>query len=151
MAERTYVKGHTGILSVKDATTYKPLVCLTSTSVDRSVNTSEMVNYCTQGETITQIDSISRSVSFDAIIVDETDLGGGSGYNDLVAIMESKESHTFKIEGRDGDQYFTAIVTSLSDTFPGDGNATFSGTLTVHGEFSATEPGATGATGATGD
>jgi hypothetical protein len=41
MAERIYVKGHTGILSVKDASTYKPLVCLTSTSVDRSVNTSE--------------------------------------------------------------------------------------------------------------
>jgi hypothetical protein len=147
MAERIYVKGHTGILSVKDASTYKPLVCLTSTSVDRSVNTSEMVNYCTQGETITQIDSISRSVSFDAIIVDETDLGGGSGYNDLVAIMETKKSHTFKIEGRDGDQYFTAIITSLSDTFPGDGNATFSGTMTVQGEFSATAPGATGATG----
>jgi hypothetical protein len=151
MAERIYVKGHTGILSVKDASTYKPLVCLTSTSVDRSVNTSEMVNYCTQGETITQIDSISRSVSFDAIIVDETDLGGGSGYNDLVAIMETKKSHAFKIEGRDGDQYFTAIITSLSDTFPGDGNATFSGTMTVQGEFSATEPGATGATGTTGD
>ena len=140
MAERIYVKGHTGILSVKDATTYKPLVCLTSTSVDRSANTSEMVNYCTQGETVTQIDSISRSVSFDAIIVDETDLGDGSGYNDLVAIMETKESHTFKIEGRDGEQYFKAIITSLSDTFPGDGNATFSGTMTVQGEFSATDP-----------
>jgi hypothetical protein len=140
MAERIYVKGHTGILSVKDATTYKPLVCLTSTSVDRSANTSEMVNYCTQGETVTQIDSISRSVSFEAIIVDETDLGEGSGYNDLVAIMETKESHTFKIEGRDGEQYFKAIITSLSDTFPGDGNATFSGTMTVQGEFSATDP-----------
>ena len=138
--ERVYVKGHTGILSVKDASTYKPLVCLTSTSVDRSANTSEMVNYCTQGETVTQVDSISRSVSFDAIIVDETDLGEGSGYNDLVAIMETKESHAFKIEGRDGEQYFKAIITSLSDTFPGDGNATFSGTMTVHGEFLATEP-----------
>ena len=142
MAERIYKKGHTGILYVKDATTYKPLVCLTSTSADRSANTSEMVNYCTQGETITQIDSISRSVSFDAIIVDETDLGEGSGYNDLVAIMETKKSHNFKIEGRDGEQFFSAIITSLSDTFPGDGNATFSGTMTVHGEFLATEPGA---------
>ncbi len=140
MAEKNYVKGYTGILSVKDASTYKPLVCLTSTSVDRSANTSEMVNYCTQGETVTQIDSISRSVSFEAIIVDETDLGGNSGYNDLVAIMESKESHTFKIEGRDGEQYFKAIITSLSDTFPGDGNATFSGTMIVQGEFSATDP-----------
>ena len=138
--ERIYVKGHTGILYVKDATSYKPLVCITSSSVDRSANTSEMVNYCTQGETITQIDSISRSVSFDATIVDETDLGDEAGYADLVAIMETKESHTFKIEGRDGEQFFTASITSLSDTFPGDGNATFSGTMTVHGEFLATDP-----------
>ena len=100
MAERIYVKGHTGILYVKDSKSYKPLVCLTSTSVDRSVNTSEMVNYCTQGETITQIDSISRSVSFDAIMVD------GSGYIDLVTIMESKEPSMFKIEGRGGSEYF---------------------------------------------
>ena len=140
MAERIYTKGHTGILSVKDATTYKPLVCLTSTSVDRSANTSEMVNYCTEGETITQIDSISRSVSFDAVIVDESDLDGGTGYADLVAIMETKESHMFKIEGRDGEQFFSASITSLSDTFASGENATFTGTMTVHGEFLATDP-----------
>ena len=140
MAERIYKKGHTGILSVKDTATYKPLVCLTSTSVDRSANTSEMVNYCTEGETITQIDSISRSVSFDAVVVDETDLAGGTGYADLVAIMETKESHVFKIEGRDGEQFFTAIITSLSDTFASGENATFSGTMTVQGEFLATDP-----------
>ena len=138
--ERIYVKGHTGILYVKDATSYKPLVCITSSSVDRSANTSEMVNYCTQGETVTQIDSISRSVSFDATIVDETDLGDEAGYADLVAIMETKESHTFKIEGRDGEQFFSASITSLSDTFAGGENATFSGTMTVHGEFMATDP-----------
>ena len=140
MAERIYKKGHTGILSVKDASTYKPLVCLTSTSVDRSANTSEMVNYCTEGETVTQIDSISRSVNFDAMIVDETDLGDGTGYADLVAIMETKESHMFKIEGRDGDQFFSASITSLSDTFASGENATFTGTMTVHGEFLATDP-----------
>ena len=140
MAERIYKKGHTGILSVKDASTYKPLVCLTSTSVDRSANTSEMVNYCTEGETVTQIDSISRSVNFDAMIVDETDLGDGTGYADLVAIMETKESHMFKIEGRDGEQFFSASITSLSDTFASGENATFSGTMTVHGEFLATDP-----------
>ena len=140
MAERIYVKGHTGILSVKDATTYKPLVCLTSTSVDRSANTSEMVNYCTEGETITQIDSISRSVSFDATIVDESDLGTDTGYADLVAIMETKASHMFKIEGRDGNQFFSASITSLSDTFSSGENATFSGTMTVQGEFLATDP-----------
>ena len=99
-----------------------------------------MVNYCTEGETVTQIDSISRSVSFDAVIVDESDLDGGTGYADLVAIMETKESHMFKIEGRDGEQFFSASITSLSDTFAGGENATFSGTMTVHGEFLATDP-----------
>lgn len=138
--ERVYVKGHTGVLYVKDTATYKPLVCITSTSVDRSANTSEMVNYCTQGETVTQIDSISRSVNFDAVIVDETDLGTDTGYADLVAIMETKASHMFKIEGRDGEQFFSASITSLSDTFAGGENATFSGTMTVHGEFLATDP-----------
>ena len=138
--ERVYVKGHTGILSVKDEASYKPLVCLTSTSIDRSANTSEMVNYCTQGETVTQVDSISRSINFDGMIVDETDLDGGTGYADLVAIMETKESHMFKIEGRDGEQFFSASITSLSDTFAGGENATFSGTMTVHGEFLATDP-----------
>ena len=138
---RIYVKGHTGVLYVKDETSYKPLVCLTSTSVDRSANTSEMVNYCTLGETITQVESISRSVSFDAIIVDEADMGTDeSGYADLVAIMESKKSHTFKIEGRDGEQYFTASITSLSDTFASGENATFSGTMMVQGEFLAEDP-----------
>ena len=140
MAERIYKKGHTGILSVKDASTYKPLVCIDSTSIDRSANTSEMVNYCTQGETVTQIDSISRSVSFDATIVDESDLNGDTGYADLVAIMETKESHMFKIEGRDGEQFFSASITSLSDTFASGENATFTGTMTVHGEFLATDP-----------
>lgn len=134
MAEQVYVKGHTGVLSVKSASSYAPLVCLTSTSIDRSANTSEMVNYCTQGETVTQIDSISRSVSFEAMIVD------GGGYADLVAIMESKKPNMFKIEGRGGAQFFSASITSLSDTFSSGENATFSGTMTVHGEFLATEP-----------
>ena len=140
MAERIYTKGHTGILSVKDTATYKPLVCLTSTSVDRSANTSEMVNYCTQGEAVTQVDSISRSVNFDAMIVADADLGTDIGYADLVAIMETKASHMFKIEGRDGSQFFSATITSLSDTFASGENATFTGTMTVHGEFLATEP-----------
>lgn len=140
MAKKKMVKGYTGILSIKDASAYKPLVCLTSTSVERSAETSDMVNYCTQGETVTQIDGITRSVSFDAEIVDETDLGSDAGYSDLVAIMETKEEHNFKIEGRDGSQFFKATITSLSDTFPGDGVATFSGTLNVNGEFLATDP-----------
>ena len=60
MAKKKMVKGYTGILSIKDASAYKPLVCLTSTSVERSAETSDMVNYCTQGETVTQIDGITR-------------------------------------------------------------------------------------------
>ena len=57
MAERIYVKGHKGILYVKDSKSYKPLVCLISTSIDRSANTSETVSY-------THLDVYKRQESY---------------------------------------------------------------------------------------
>lgn len=140
MASRTRVKGYTGLLSIKDGAAYKPLVCLTNTSIDRSANTVDVVNYCTEGEVVSRIDGINRTVSFDAEMIDETDLGADAGYNDMVAIMHLKKEHIFKIEGRQTPKFFKATVTSLSDTFPGDGIATFSGTLNVNGKFLDSAP-----------
>lgn len=150
MTTRKTIKGATGILYSYDEgpvpASYTPIVCLTNTSIDRSANTTEKTSYCTQGETETTVDSISTTVNFDAEIVIEGDLsddgnwGDATGYNQLVTIMDSEEEHFFKIEGRDGDQFFTATITNLSDTFPGEGVATFSGTLNINGEISATDP-----------
>lgn len=134
------VKGHTGLLSVYDTTAYKPIVCLTSTSMSSVLRLIEKVNYCTQGETIKTIDGIDRTVSFDAEVM-TVDGTSNASYAELLALQEVEQ--TFKLEGRGVAQYFKAVISDLSDTFPGEGDATFSGTLTINGDISETDPEAT--------
>ena len=134
------VKGHTGLLSVYDTAAYKPIVCLTSTSMSSVLRLIEKVNYCTQGETIRTIDGIDRTVSFDAEVmtVDATAEAKNASYAELLALQG--EEQTFKLDGRGDAQYFSAVISDLSDTFPGQGDATFSGTLTINGDISSSDP-----------
>jgi len=137
------VKGHTGLLSVYDTAAYKPIVCLTSTSMSSVLRLIEKVNYCTQGETVRTIDGIDRTVSFDAEVmtVDDTAEAKNASYSELLGLQG--EEQTFKLEGRGTGQYFSAVISNLSDTFPGEGDATFSGTLTINGDISASDPNGT--------
>ena len=137
MADDVNVKGHTGLLSVYDTAAYKPIVCLTSTSMSSVLRLIEKVNYCTQGQTIKTIDGIDRTVSFDAEVM-TVDGTSNASYAELLALQG--EEQTFKLEGRGVAQYFTAVISDLSDTFPGEGDATFSGTLAINGDISETDP-----------
>lgn len=131
------VKGHTGHISLYEGAAYKPIACLTSTSLSRVTEVSEKVNYCTGGETVTTVDRINTTISLDGEFVDDVDK---ASYNTLVTAMESKEEQYFKIEGRDGVQYAKGIISDLSDTFAGDGDATFSMSITVNGGVTSTDP-----------
>lgn len=131
------VKGYTGLLSVYDTAAYKPIVCLTSTSMSSVLRLIEKVNYCTQGKTIRTIDGIDRTVSFDAEVM-TVDGNTNASYAELLELQG--EEQTFKLEGRGEAKYFKAVISDLSDTFPGEGDATFSGTLTINGDISDTEP-----------
>ena len=132
------VKGHTGLLSVYDTTAYKPIVCFTSTSMSSVLRLIEKVNYCTQGETIRTIDGIDRTVSFDAEVMTVDVAATNASYAELLELQGAEQ--TFKLDGRGVAQYFKAVISDLSDTFPGEGDATFSGTLTINGDISATDP-----------
>ena len=135
------VKGHTGLLSVYDTAAYKPTVCLTSTSMSSVLRLIEKVNYCTQGATVRTIDGIDRTVSFDAEVMDVDVSGDNVSYAELLALQG--EEQTFKLEGRGVPQFFKAVISDLNDTFPGEGDATFSGTLTINGDISETDPNGT--------
>jgi len=134
------VKGHTGLLSVYDTAAYKPIVCLTSTSMSSVLRLIEKVNYCTQGVTIKTIDGIDRTVSFDAEVmdVDSTAQAKNASYAELLGLQGAEQ--TFKLEGRGTLKYFKAVISDLNDTFPGEGDATFSGTLTINGDISSSDP-----------
>lgn len=64
----------------------------------------------------------------------------GVSYKDLIQAIESKEEKNFRLDGRGTTQYFKAIIANLDDTYPGDGDATFSGSLTINGDVSETDP-----------
>jgi hypothetical protein len=132
------VKGHTGLLSVYDTTAYKPIVCLTSTSMSSVLRLIEKVNYCTQGETVRTIDGIDRTVSFDAEVMTVDVAATNASYAELLELQGAEQ--TFKLEGRGTLKYFKAVISDLSDTFPAEGDATFSGTLTINGDISETDP-----------
>lgn len=132
------VKGHTGLLSVYNTTAYKPIVCLTSTSMSSVLRLIEKVNYCTQGEPEKTIDGIDRTVSFDAEVMTIGTPASNASYAELLGLQG--EEQTFKLEGRGDAQYFKAVISDLSDTFPAEGDATFSGTLTINGDISDTDP-----------
>jgi len=100
----------------------------------------EKVNYCTQGVTVKTIDGIDRTVSFDAEVmdVDSTAQAKNASYAELLALQGAEQ--TFKLEGRGTLKYFKAVISDLNDTFPGEGDATFSGSLTINGDISSSDP-----------
>ena len=136
----TNVKGAEGILSFHDGTAYKPIICLTSTSMSRVSDVIQKVNYCTQGETISKVDRITRTVNFDGEVMTVGAPADGVSYDDLIDAIESKEEQNFRLDGRGTTQYFKAIIANLDDTYPGEGDATFSGSLTINGNISSTDP-----------
>ena len=134
----TNVKGHTGLLSVYVTAAYKPIVCLTSTSMSSVLRLIEKVNYCTAGETVQTIDGIDRTVSFDAEVMTI----GGTSDASLSEIMALQgEEQTFKLEGRgSAPQYFAAVISNLDDSYAAGEDATFSGTLTINGDILTSDP-----------
>ncbi|MGM1431153.1 hypothetical protein ACS126_18000 [Sphingobacterium lactis] len=147
---KTYAKGWKGILSIWDdtASAYKPLVCLTSTSHAMNGNTQEKVNMCTQGKTITKLQSISETVDFEGEVVDTTAVGGGSveaSLADIKAIMRAQalsgEADDFRLERDfDGFLYFPAQFLSISDSYSASEEATFSGQLGIQGDVVEVDP-----------
>ena len=64
----------------------------------------------------------------------------GVSYDDLITAIESMEEQNFRLDGRGTSQYFKAVISNLDDTYPGEGDATFSGSLTINGDISETDP-----------
>ena len=134
----TNVKGHTGLLSVYVTSAYKPIVCLTSTSMSSVLRLIEKVNYCTAGETVQTIDGIDRTVSFDAEVM-TLDGTTDVSLSEIMALQGAEQ--TFKLEGRgSAPQYFAAVISNLDDSYAAGEDATFSGTLTINGDILTSDP-----------
>ena len=147
-----YIKGLHRILKRWDGIAYKPLVCLTSTDFSQALAMLEKVNVCTGGEVEQHPDTISRSVAFSGEVVDTSSLEGGMGSGETInelyevqdAYLTGGEVDQWSLEGIDAEsgivaKYFKGYLSDASDSY-GDGDATFSGTITINGVPTAVDP-----------
>lgn len=137
------IKGQEALLSLYVGAAYKPIVCLTETSTNRVSEIIQKVNYCTKGVPTSKVDSVSTTVNISGEIVKLEEETNKATYKDLITAIESKEEQTFKYETIDSTtpEYFKAVIANLDGTF-GEGDATFSGSLTVNGGMLAEDPNA---------
>lgn len=135
------IKGQEALLSLYVGAAYKPIVCLTETSTNRVSEIIQKVNYCTRGVPTSKVDSVSTTVNISGEIVKLDDEVNKATYKDLITAIESKEEQAFKYETIDSatPEYFKAVIASLDGTF-GEGDATFSGSLTVNGGMLDEDP-----------
>ena len=151
MATKT-IRGQHRILKRWDGAAYKPLVCLTSTDFSQALEMIEKVNVCTKGEVESRPDRITRSVSFSGEVVDTSTLEGGMASGETInelyevqdAYITGGEIDSWSLEGVDVEsgitaKYFNGYLSDASDSY-GEGDATFSGTITINGVPTAVNP-----------
>lgn len=148
MAGEKYVSGWVGSLAYWDGEAWKPVVCLTSSSYQSTMNMIEKINMCTQGETEQSPGSIVRTVQVEGEVVDTTEVGGvspGVTIEELYELQEtsrtSKTPDDFRLNrGPFGYKYFSGYLADLSDNYAASEDATFSASLTVNGNPTDTDP-----------
>ena len=151
MATKT-IRGQHRILKRWEGTAYKPLVCLTSTDFSQALEVIEKVNVCTKGEVESRPDRITRSVSFSGEVVDTSTLEGGMASGETIdelyevqdAYITGGEIDSWSLEGVDAEsgitaKYFNGYLSDASDSY-GEGDATFSGTITINGVPTSVNP-----------
>ncbi|MVZ65040.1 hypothetical protein GQF61_04195 [Sphingobacterium sp. DK4209] len=148
MAGEVYIKGDTGTLAYWDGDAYKPVVCLTSSSHELTMNTVEKVNMCNAGKTIQSPQSISESVQIEGEVIDTTAVGGvtpGVTVGELKALARAQVTagvgDDFRLNrGPEGFIYFKALLSNVSDSYQAGEDATFSATLTITNDPTEVDP-----------
>lgn len=147
--EIKYVKGVSGAkLAYHDGTAWKPVMCLTDTSYQQTLETIEKVNACTDGETHQSAGSITRTVTINGEVIDTTEVGGvsaGVTIDELYSLQddsaENKTEQDWRLDrGPFGFKYFKGVLTDASDNYTAGEDATFSATLAINGKPTDTDP-----------
>lgn len=150
MAGEKNIAGDLGNLAAYEGTAYKPVVCLTSSSMTSTMEMLEKVNMCNPGTVVNSPGRITQSVQIEGEVIDTTDVGGGSGkasFDELLTMQAtmqtSKTPVVFRLSrGPLGFKYFSGYLSDISDNYSAGEDATFSATLTVEGLVSDTDPNA---------
>tara|TARA_R110002051_G_scaffold308116_1_gene379509 strand:- start:12424 stop:12873 length:450 start_codon:yes stop_codon:yes gene_type:complete len=142
------IKGDALILSIydEDNTAYRPVACLTSNSLNRTVNIIESQTKCAPGEIEKTKGTQTYSLSADGEYQDSTSVGGSTATASHDYLMEAMDNDaiTWRMSTGLADTpfyYGTAIISDLSLTGDaGDAVSTFSTTFEGSGLIVTTDP-----------
>ena len=143
------ILGVNGIIYVWDDGAYKPLACLTSTSLSSALSIIESNTKCAPGVVGKKPGSLNNSIDAEGEFIDTTTVGGDTAkasHDRLFLIQQSKALTDFKydtdITNADSTKYFgSGYFTDLTlDQGSGDDISTFSVTLEVDGGISLVDP-----------
>ncbi len=142
------LKGENGILYIY-ATTWKPVACLTSNSLNTTVSVIESQTKCSPGVIEKQGGTFSYTIDAEGEYIDTTSVGGDTAkksHDALLALQMAKTLIEWKIDTDITDAtsikyYGTALISDLSlSQGSGDELSTFSATLDGSGTISLTDP-----------
>lgn len=143
------IKGENGILYIWVGTAYKPIACLTSTSLSTTVSVIESNTKCYPGITKKYAGTFNGSISLEGEYIDTTTVNGDTAkqsHDALFVMQKNKETRNWKLDTNVTDAssvkyYGNALISDLSADFgSGDDLATFSATLDIDGEISTIDP-----------
>jgi predicted secreted protein len=146
----TPMKGENGIVYIYDADTaaYKPVACLTSNSLNTTVEVIERQTKCAPGVVEKSAGSFNYSLSLEGEYIDTTSVGGDTtkeSHDALLVLQQARELVDWKLDTDITDNtsikyYGKALITDLSLDQGTNENSTFSATLDGSGAILLTEP-----------
>lgn len=140
------IKGENLILYIWDGALYRPVVCLTSNSMNMERAVIESQTKCNPGVVERQSGNLTYTIEAEAIAIDTTELTGDdtkASHDFFFDVIQSGENSDWKMDSGSGDltYYGNGILTSLGFEAPaGDEFASFSLTIQGNGVISKTDP-----------
>lgn len=114
--------------------TYKALACIEQRDESNTAVIKERVNTCTNGETESTVERITRVVSVNGLLTDTLAI------STLRTLQDTEQTFKTVVDNNDTPEYFKAIISDLNFGHPVGEDSTFSMTMTVNGDFLSVDP-----------
>ena len=140
------IKGEIGILYIHDASSYRPIACLTSNSLATAVSAIDSQTKCNPGSVEKLGGTFSYVIDAEGEYIDTTSVGGDlakASHDYLLGRQQGATLVTWKlVTGVTGQVYYgNALITDLNlDQGSGDDLSTFSITLDGSGLITSVDP-----------
>lgn len=143
------IKGENGILYIWGGSSYKPVACLTSNSLNTTVTEIESRTKCFPGVVKKTAGVFSYTIDAEGEYIDTTSVGGDNtkdSHDALLVLQQAKQLITWKLDTNITDAgsikyYGQALITDLKLTQgSGDEVSTFTATLDGSGAISQIDP-----------